>query len=80
MSSEESKVKHSSRRHKTDSAINKQVKIAKSRYGPIKEPHRWHKMRALNCGQPNCVFCKNPRRDGYLTIQERRLFQAQEEE
>ena len=33
--------------------------------------HRYHKMKALNCGDPNCVMCMNPRKAfGHKTMQE----------
>lgn len=39
-----------------------------------KEPHRFHKKNALNCGDPNCVMCMNPRKAfGEKTIQERKF-------
>ena len=38
--------------------------------------HRYHKRNALNCGNPQCVMCMNPRKAfGELTMQERRKFQ-----
>lgn len=37
-------------------------------------PHRFHKKNALNCGDPKCVMCMNPRKAfGEKTIQERRF-------
>lgn len=37
------------------------------------EPHRFHKVKALNCGDPKCMLCCNPRKYGELTMQERRF-------
>lgn len=38
------------------------------------ESHRFHKKNALNCGNPNCVLCMNPRKAfGYKTMQEIRF-------
>lgn len=83
MSNEQTKIKTSKRRHKDESAIKKQVKIAKA-YGHAKyldEPHRLIKHHAMDCGDPGCILCGNPRRNKMfktkdkLTAQERRLFQ-----
>lgn len=85
MSNDLAKFINSRRRHKTDVAIARQVKIAKQ-HGlgfndkHIKEPHRHAKHHAMDCGQPGCMLCGNPRRNtAYkserLTAQERRLFQ-----
>lgn len=81
MSNPDDKIKHSKRLHKEESAINKQVKIAKS-HGlgfsdeVIKEPHRLAKHHAMDCGQPGCVMCGNPRKSlKEPTIQEKRFDQ-----
>ena len=82
MSKEEDKFKHSKRLLKDENAIKKQVKIAKehkaSEFNPsgIDQPHRYHKHHAMDCGNPGCIFCANPRRTwNELTIQEKREFQ-----
>lgn len=83
MSSEQFKIKNSKRRHQDESAIKKQVKIAKA-YNHTKyldEPHRLVKHHAMDCGDPGCILCGNPRRNKMfktkdkLTMQERRMFQ-----
>jgi len=85
MSNDTAKFINSRRRHKTDVAIARQVRIARQ-HGlgtndrHIKEPHRHAKHHAMDCGQPGCMLCGNPRRNtAYkserLTAQERRLFQ-----
>lgn len=82
MSNEFAKFKNSQRRHKTDVAIARQVKIAKQ-HGlgfadrHIKEPHRHAKHHAMDCGNPECFLCGNPRKThkDKLTAQEKRLFQ-----
>ena len=84
MSKEEDKFKHSKRLLKDDNAIKKQVKIAKdhrvNEYNPKDlEPHRYHKHHAMDCGNPGCIFCANPRKTwNELTIQEKRQFQELE--
>lgn len=82
MSTEQDKIKNSKRRYKDEVAIQKQVKIAKA-HGlgfhdqAIKEPHRLAKHHAMDCGQPGCVLCGNPRHlhKDKLTAQEKRMFQ-----
>lgn len=83
MSSENDRIKNSKRRHQDENAVNKQVKIAKQ-HGIVgyqskteKEPHRLHKRHAMDCGNPKCFLCGNPRKihKDKLTAQEKRLFQ-----
>ena len=80
MSHEEDKIVHSKRIHSDEVKIAKQLKIAKQ-YGMIvKEPHKFAKKHALNCGNPTCVMCMNPRKSfGEKTIQEKRFNQNLEE-
>ena len=64
MSDENTKVKRSSRRHDTWTNILKQKKITKF-YGiehTKPEIHRYAKKKALNCGDPKCIMCMNPRK------------------
>jgi hypothetical protein len=79
MSKDEDKIKHSKRLLKDTNAINKQVKIAKAHgltnKDPIlAEPHRLSKHHAMDCGNPECYLCGNPRKThkDKLTIQEKR--------
>lgn len=81
MSNETAKFLNSRRRHKNDVAIARQVKIAKAhgltnKDKAIKEPHRMAKHHAMDCGQPGCMLCGNPRKIfKERTAQEKRLFQ-----
>jgi len=81
MSNDLAKFINSKRRHKTDVAISRQVKIAKSHatYNQrnIKQKHRLAKRHAMDCGNPQCYLCGNPRKThkDKLTQQEKRLFQ-----
>ena len=80
MSNEESKVKHSKRIQQKENHIAKQYKIAKTydhtKY--LKEPHRLAKHKTMDCGQPNCMLCGNPRRTlKEKTIQELRFDQKE---
>lgn len=76
MSTEEDKFKHSKRLLKDENAVKKQVRIAKEHGVPITDAHKFAKHHALNCGNPNCVMCANPRKIfKEPTLQERRMFQ-----
>lgn len=61
MSSEEDKIKNSRRRQNDENNIRKQTKIAKSYGFDVKEPHKFAKHHAMNCGNPKCIMCSNPR-------------------
>jgi hypothetical protein len=82
MSNDTAKYINSHRRHKNDVAIARQVRIAKQ-HGlgfhdkAIKEPHRLAKHHVMDCGNPQCPLCGNPRRThkDTLTAQEKRLYQ-----
>lgn len=83
MSNELDKIKNSSRRYKDEIAIKKQSKIAKQHHVSgydtriEKQPHRLNKHHAMDCGNPECYICGNPRKThkDKLTAQEKRLFQ-----
>jgi len=76
MSASEDKIKHSKRLLKDQNAVVKQVKIAKAHHMPVIEPHKLVKKHALNCGNPKCVMCANPRKVfKEKTIQEKRFDQ-----
>lgn len=83
MSTEQDKFKNSRRRLKDENAVKKQAKIARQHhvngYNSLdeREPHRMHKRHAMDCGNPECFLCGNPRKThkDKLTQQEKRLFQ-----
>ena len=78
MSNELARFVNSRRRHKTDVAVSRQVKIARAHYSSeVKQPHRLAKRHAMDCGNPQCFLCGNPRKThkDRLTAQEKRLFQ-----
>lgn len=65
--------KRAKRIRKTQTAINKQVQIAKEHGIPVESPHKYHKHHATDCGQPGCMMCGNPRKIWKeKTLQERR--------
>lgn len=73
-----SKVKHSKRIQQKENHVKKQVKIAKAYGIPVKqgEEHYLAKHSALNCGNPQCLLCMNPRKSmGEKTIQEKKFEQ-----
>jgi hypothetical protein len=82
MSKEEDKFKKSKRLLKDENAVARQVKIAKAhgltdKDKAVKEPHRLVKHHVMDCGNPQCPLCGNPRRThkDTLTAQEKRLYQ-----
>lgn len=66
MSDTEIKEKRSRRIKKEENAIRKQMKIAlqkgQDRLVVEREPHRYAKHHAMDCGQPGCILCGNPRK------------------
>ena len=86
MSNDLAKFINSKRRHKTDVKVARQVKIAKAhgltrKDKVVKEPHRLAKHHVMDCGNPHCYLCGNPRKThkDRLTTQEKRLFQDVEQ-
>jgi hypothetical protein len=68
------KERHAKRLLQKKRHIERQVTIMKSAAGfehSHKQPHRYHKKKAVNCGNPNCIMCGNPRKmTGHKTLQE----------
>jgi hypothetical protein len=78
MSNEVEKEKRGKRILGNEHAIRKQVKIAKAYGMTIEEAHRYVKHHALNCGDPKCIMCSNPRKTfKEKTIQEKRFYQKE---
>ena len=81
MSNPDQKAKHANRIHKKEVKIEKQRKIAKTYGIEEKEPHRYAKHHALDCGNPKCVMCANPRKVfKEKTIQEKKFDSISREE
>ena len=86
MANEQAKYLNSRRRFKDETAVKKQLKIAKQHNSfadenkVLKEPHRLAKHHAMDCGNPKCGLCGNPRHihKDSLTAQEKRIFQDTE--
>jgi hypothetical protein len=78
MSSDSEKERRSKRLHAESNAINRQVKIAKEKGIDVSEPHRFAKHHAMDCGNPDCFMCANPRKVfKEKTIQERKFEQKE---
>lgn len=79
MSHVEDREKRIKRLQKNKNAVKKQMRIVKAYGGHSKyeqEPHRLEKHHAMNCGDPSCAMCGNPRKFfGEKTAQELRLEQ-----
>lgn len=86
MSNEQDKIKHGTRIQRAWNAIKRQLKIAKAHGNPVSEPHRLVKHHAMDCGQPHCNLCGNPRHNktvkgkDKLTVQEKRNNQKSNDE
>jgi hypothetical protein len=79
MSNNQDKFNHSRRLQKDQNAVKKQTKIAKAHGVPVEEPHKFAKHHAMDCGNPGCMMCGNPRKTfNELTAQEKKLFQDTE--
>ena len=82
MSFESDKTKHGKRIQQKDRHIQRQVSHYKliwprdayeNRH--VKEPHRLAKRNAFNCGNPDCMYCMNPRKAfKERTIQEKKFY------
>ena len=79
MSTEQDKFKNSKRRLKDENAIKKQTKIAKEFGVPVKEPHKFAKHHAMDCGNPQCLLCSREKVFREPTIQQKRFDQNVEE-
>jgi hypothetical protein len=72
MSDEAQKEYVSKRLHNTQKHIDKQMRIAKAHHISVDEPHKYAKHHVMDCGNPKCMMCSNPRKMwGEKTIQER---------
>ena len=79
MSTEQDRFKKSKRRLKDENAIKKQTKIAKEFGLPVKEPHKFAKQHAMDCGNPKCLLCSREKVFGEPTIKQKRFDQNVEE-
>ena len=75
MSTEQDKIKKNKRIQKDENAVKKQTKIAKTFGVPVKEPHKFAKHHALDCGNPKCLLCSREKVFGEPTMQQKRFDQ-----
>jgi len=75
MSTEQDRIKKNKRIQKDENAIKKQTKIAKTFGVPVKEPHKFAKHHALDCGNPKCLLCSREKIFGEPTMQQKRFDQ-----
>jgi hypothetical protein len=85
MSDEGSKMANSKRRYRDEVAIKRQLKILRSNKHASdrmiqkdeRQPNRLSKHHAMDCGNPLCYICGNPRKThkDKLTQQEKRMYQ-----
>ncbi len=73
---EQSKLRHSKRILQKENYAKKQAKIAKA-YGMTVKSVKHCEKAAVNCGNPKCIMCSNPRKlFSELTIQEQSFAQT----
>lgn len=75
--------KKAKRLQRTANAIKKQVRIAKNTWNAehlLKQPHRFAKRHALDCGNPNCLVCHSEKVFHKPTLQERKFIEANKDE
>ncbi len=71
------RIERSKRRANKYIKIAKQIAICKMYGVTVSIPNKFGKVKALNCGDPNCVMCGNPRKFwNQKTIQEKRFEQS----
>lgn len=79
MSDPDTKFKKSKRLLKTTAAVDRQVSIAKEVGMHVRkgQPHRYAKRHSLNCGDPTCHMCGNPRKFfKQRTLQEKKFIEG----
>lgn len=79
----DNRIKKAIRRSRTQVAIERQKQIAKC-HGIThrkNQPHRYAKMHSLNCGDPKCSMCGNPRKFfKERTIQEKKFIEGHKDQ
>lgn len=73
------RTKKAKRLQRTSNAIKKQIRIAKNTWNAehlLKQPHRFAKNHALDCGNPKCLVCHSEKVFGKPTFQERKFIEG----
>lgn len=71
--------KKAKRLQRTANAIKKQIRIAKNAWNSshlLKQPHRFAKSHALDCGNPKCLVCHSEKVFRKPTLQEKKFIEA----
>ena len=71
--------KRAKRLQRTANVIKKQLRIAKNSWNSghlMKQPHRFAKSHALDCGNPKCIVCHSEKIFGNPTLQERKFVEG----
>ena len=73
------KSKKAKRLQRTSNAIKKQIRIAKNAWNSshlLKQPHRFAKSHALDCGNPKCLVCHSDKVFRKPTLQEQKFTES----
>ncbi len=82
MSNQVERYKHSKRLAKKLSKLERKMGLAKA-YGYkhiLDNPHKYSKQSLFRCSSKSCLYCRNPRKFGELTMQERKFNEVQDDE
>lgn len=75
----DNREKRATRRSRTEFAIKKQIRIAKTAWNAehlLKQPHRFAKRHALDCGNPECLVCHSEKVFHKPTLQEKKFIEG----
>lgn len=75
--------KRANRLQRTANAIKKQIRIAKNAWNAehlLKQPHRFAKRHALDCGNSECLVCHSEKVFHKPTLQERKFVESNKDE
>lgn len=73
------RTKKAKRLQRTSNAIKKQIRIAKTAWNAehlLKQPHRFAKRHALDCGNPECLVCHSEKVFHKPTLQEKKFIEG----
>jgi hypothetical protein len=73
------RTKKANRLQRTANAIRKQIRIAKNSWNAeylLKQPHRFAKRHALDCGNPKCLVCHSDKVFRKPTLQEKKFIES----
>lgn len=73
------RTKKAKRLQRTANAIKKQLRIAKNAWNAehlLKQPHRFAKRHALDCGNPECLVCHADKVFRKPTLQEKKFIEG----